>query len=557
MAGHSKRTRIRLMERKIIELLLQGKSQREVMRTLEVGDRRVKRVRALAVHYGYIVEPGSPVQERVPLPPYPEGVFPEGPEPAVSRSSEADQVLLAKKDWILERLAADWHKVTIYEELGIPVGRSSFYRFLHRHRLYSVGRKRRVIPEIVHQPGEALILDWGKLRDVEIDGKKRTLWAFVGVLGFSRYRMVRLVWSNDLATTMTAIESMLREIGGVPKKLTSDNPKCFATEASKYDPLLNPTFERFAAHYRMTIECLPPAAPEKKGKVERLMPFVRRLYEAHGKDWKGIEESQAYLDKKLIIANDGKHGTTRMKPIEQLLTVEVHSLNALPPLSYDPEESSTARVRRDGHVQFDHKYYSVDETHIEKQVLVLANRTRIAIYLDGKLIETHERIPHGDIRSKSTKPSHLKPWEREMKEGSVYRKRAAAIGPDVESLIMKILAQGQGFIDTRKIWGILSLDKSYSKEAINEACRGALELGSMRYRTVKQLLSLMPRTKGKPQVPRTGSSMPIEVSGPHSAASAIPAETRAEQSHKFVRPFAVYEEQLRLLDSVKKPEQLH
>jgi transposase len=64
-----------------------------------------------------------------------------------------------------------------------------------------------VIPEIVHQPGEALILDWGKLRDV-VDpntGKKRCLWAFVGVLGFSRYMMVRLVWSNETQVTLQAL----------------------------------------------------------------------------------------------------------------------------------------------------------------------------------------------------------------------------------------------------------------------------------------------------------------------------------------------------------------
>ena len=108
----------------------------------------------------------------------------------------------------------------------LPVGRSSFYRFIHRHGLYLVGEStRRVAPEIIHYPGEALILDWGKLRDVVIEGKRKTLWVFVGVLGFSRYLMVRLVWSNDLPTTVSAIESMLKETGGVPSRITSDNPK--------------------------------------------------------------------------------------------------------------------------------------------------------------------------------------------------------------------------------------------------------------------------------------------------------------------------------------------
>jgi len=86
-------------------------------------------------------------------------------------------------------------------------------------------------------------------------------------------------------TTIDAIESMFREIGGVPERLTSDNPKCFAIEASPYEPLLNPGLELFLSHYKVQMECLPPADPQKKGKVERMMPYVRRIYEAHGKEW--------------------------------------------------------------------------------------------------------------------------------------------------------------------------------------------------------------------------------------------------------------------------------
>src|SRR5690606_22699711 len=159
--------------------------------------------------------------------PYPAAIFPE-PVARQPRPSDNDELLLPKKDWIMDRLQVGWRPITVYEELGVALPRASFYRFLHRHRLYEVGEHyRRVVPEIVHGPGECLQLDWGKLRDVvdPVSGKKRTLWAFVGVLGFSRHTMVRLVWSNDIGSTLDAIESMFRELGGVPGKITSDNPK--------------------------------------------------------------------------------------------------------------------------------------------------------------------------------------------------------------------------------------------------------------------------------------------------------------------------------------------
>jgi hypothetical protein len=513
------------MDRKIVEHLRQGKSMREIMVLFRVGDRRVRKLKLLAEQYGYL---GG----ATPLPAYPEALFPDGPDGRENRSSEVDQQLQEKRGWVIERLAMGWSPITVFEELGLPIGRSSFYRFLQRHELYDVGcHLRRVVPEIIHAPGEALLLDWGKLRDVvdESTGKKKTLWAFVGVLGFSRYMMVRLVWTNETRVTLLAIESMLAEIGGAPSRVTSDNPKCFALEASNYEPLLNPAFERFAGHYGMAIECLPPADPEKKGKVERLMPYVRRLYEAHCAEWHGLEESQAYLDRKVAIANERKHGTTRLKPIDQFLQTEVAQLKGLPALAYSPEEVSEGIVRKDGHVRFDSHYYSMEEQMIGKKVMILASEAQVSIYFQGKLHEVHERL-HGAQQSKSTKTQHLKPWEQAMKDHSLYRKRARALGPAVDRFILELLNQGQGFIDTRKIWGILSLDKTFEAAAINKACQQAIELDVYSYRTVKSLLKMLPASRLRPAL----------------AGEETHAGLRT-QENKFVRPMSVYEEQLKLV----------
>lgn len=383
-----------------------------------------------------------------------------------------------------------------------------------------------MVPEILHTPGECLQLDWGKLRDV-VDpesGVKRTLWAFVGVLGFSRYLMVRLVWSNDLGTTLDAIEGMFGELGGVPAKLTSDNPKCFALTASDFEPILNPMFERFASHYGVTIECLPPREPKKKGKVERMMPFVRRLYEAHGADWVGIEESQSYLDKKIALANERRHGTTCRRPIDDLLTLEAPQLKSLPVLAFEREEFSEGTVRKDGHVRFANKYYSTDEKLIGEDVFILANQRQVLLYHRGRLVEIHERL-HDPHQSKQTKPHHRKPWERALLDGSLYRKRARAIGPDVERFVVILLEQGNGFIDTRKIWGVLSLDKAHSCDSINRACRDAITMQSYSYRTVKTLCTLTP----------------TETAG-ETTATKKPGE-----KHRYTRSLDEYQKQLELI----------
>lgn len=517
------------MDRKIVELLLTGAGVNSVARDLRVGKKRVSILCKQAKKYGYLTEAGE--RGAVALPPYPESVFPDAVDKRSLQASPQEPLLEPHRAWMEERMRAGWHAVTVFEELPVAgISRSVFYRYLERHKLNRLGEEDRgVVPEIIHQPGEALLVDWGKLCDGydPASGRKRTVWAFAGILGYSRHMMVRLVWSNDVVTTLNVMESMFREIGGVPVRVTSDNPKCFALEASRYEPLLNPAYERFAAHYGVVIECLPPRAPEKKGKIERPVPYIRRLYEAHGDEWRGLDEAQAYMDKKVVLANGRKHGTTLRRPMEVFAQEEKSSLKALPATAYEIEQYHEGIVREDGHVRFCNKYYSLDEQYRGKTVTVLGDSRTVSIYYKGKLLEVHNRVTDPN-QTKSTKPQHLKPWERVMLDDSMYRRRAARLGPAVDAIVLGIMKKGQGFVDTRKIWGLLSLDKSYPADKINAACEKAVKLGLLSYRAVKGLLEAE-RDREKAMSAATGEIRKAE-----------PAK------HRFVHALSEYEEQLSL-----------
>lgn len=461
-----------------------------ITRTLNVGKNRIRDLRRRAVAAGYITTDGR--RGEAALPPYPESVFPDPEDRRSLKSSDAIELLDPHRAWLEDRLKAGWHAVTVFEELPVTgVTRSSFYRYLVRHKLNRLGEEYRgAVTEIIHKPGEALLVDWGKLCHVEepAGGRKRILWQFTGILGYSRKLMVRLVWSNDVPTTLKVLESMFREMGGVPLRITSDNPKCFALKASKYEPILNPAYERFAAHYGIVVECLPPRDPEKKGKIERPIPYVRRLYEAHEDIWEGIEEAQVYIDKKLGIANQRKHGTTLRRPCEVYEQEEKASMRPLPALAYEIEQYHEGDVRADGHVRFANRYYSVDGQYRWKKVSVLADSRKVSIYFQGKLLEVHDRITDPN-QSKSTKPCHMSLWEKAMQDDSIYLRRAARLGSNVEAMVMALLKQGHGFIDTRKIWGILSLDKQYPAERIDVACGRAIKLDMLGYRAVLNILA--------------------------------------------------------------------
>ena len=110
------------------------------------------------------------------------------------------------------------------------------------------------------------------------------------------------------------------------------------------------------------------------------MPYCRRLYEAHGEVWHGIEESQAYLEGKLILANQRRHSTTMQRPQEAFLQTEVQALQPLPAWAYEIEQFHEGVVRQDGHVRFANRYYSVEEKHKGKSVVVLGGLKQVSIY---------------------------------------------------------------------------------------------------------------------------------------------------------------------------------
>ena len=202
-------TRKRHMERKIVERLLLGGRINEIARELHVSKHRVMSVRERARDAGYL----SGTKE---LPPYPEGVFEDTQDGRSGRGSEVWALLDPHLAWMRARLEAGWHAVTVYEELPVRVPRSNFYRYLKRHELNEAGRRGRlrVVPEIVHAPGEALLLDWGYLWMVDVDGRRRKLWAFVAILGYSRYMLVRLMVECDLAHTVSELQSFYQSLAG-------------------------------------------------------------------------------------------------------------------------------------------------------------------------------------------------------------------------------------------------------------------------------------------------------------------------------------------------------
>lgn len=484
--------RIRV-DRKIVEYFREGNSASQIAKILNKGKGYVIKARELAVEYGYLVQISDEPKlfrgtERV-LPNFPEALFPIK-DLRKSKPAETDELLKPHREWIVERMDFGWSPQTVFEELPVSVPRASFYRYLERQHLSS-DRLLRSSPEIISNPGECLQVDWAKVGEVMEGNRKRTLWAFIGVLGCSRYTMVRLMTKCDFEATVLAIQSMLLEMNGCPKKITSDNPKVFVIKASAHEPILNAGYERFASHSGFRIEALPPRDPKKKGKVERTVQLVRRLFESYNFDKFSMESAQSHINCKLQVANERKHGGHGEKPVKIFIEREKQFLKPLPDIPYEIETINISKVRQDGFVLFLKKYYRVDQRLRGQDVVVIGNSTSIAIYCSGRLLEVYDKIT-APFQRQSIKDHYREPWEKNLENHAHYIKQVEVIGGNVSRFIQIILARGDGFVDTRIVWGILTLNKKYQSKDIDKACESAIELSQINLKTIYALLRLAP-----------------------------------------------------------------
>jgi hypothetical protein len=153
------------------------------------------------------------------------------------------------------------------------------------------------------------------------------------------------------------------------------------------------------------------------------------------------------------------------------------------------EEKEAKKVRKDSHVEFGNKFYSVNPEFIGKLVVVREHGDNLLFYHHKKLIESHNKIKNPYVKN-NTKPEHLKPWQATLLTTSVYRRAALGIGKNVDKLVFIILQKGQGVVDNKTIWSIIALKKHYTKNAIDESCEFAIATSSVSFRTIQAHLNL-------------------------------------------------------------------
>jgi transposase len=113
-------------------------------------------------------------------------------------------------------------------------------------------------------------------------------------LCYSRHQYAELVTHQDMETWLNCHQKAFQFFGGVPKKVIIDNPKCAVTVAGYYEAELNKSYEAYAKEVGFVIAPCPPRDPQKKGRVESGIKYVKKSFQPL-RDFKHVQDANKQL----------------------------------------------------------------------------------------------------------------------------------------------------------------------------------------------------------------------------------------------------------------------
>jgi transposase len=343
------------------------------------------------------------------------------------------------------------------------------------------------------QPGDVAQVDFGhvgKLLD-PATSRLREAWCFVMVLGYSRRMVARVVFDQRIATWLRLHVDAFAELGAVVSTVVPDNLKAAVVRAA-FNPdgtsELNRSYRELARHYGFKIDPTPPRAPQKKGKVESGVRYVKRSF-FRGREGRPIDEVQLELAAWVRdTAQERIHGTTGRRPREVYEHVERPVMKALPLRPFEPVEWRRATVHQDTHVAFDRRLYSVPWRLIGQLVWVRATASTVCLYTDDTRVATHDRRGPGP---RSTVESHLPEHRADLRHRSrgYWEERATRMGQEVGDYIREVFDSDEALSQLRAAQAMVTHLERVPVERARRACLRARHFASYSWAALKKILA--------------------------------------------------------------------
>lgn len=473
--------------RQIIQRLRLGEADRSIARGQRVGRRTVAHIRVMAAEQDWL-DAARPLPD--------DTLIAVHYKPSAKAASSATQKLSRNASTVeayREEILA-WHQQgiavsTMRQALARKYGYAGSVHALHR-------LIRRAAPVT---PAASVMLDFavGELAQVDFgsgppitdrqSGETFKTWFFVMTLAWSRHQYAEVVRDQSVATWLACHRHAFEWFNGVPRKVRIDNPKCAITKACYYEPTVQRAYGELALGYGFIIDPCPVADPQKKGRVEAGVKYVKGNF-APLREFHGVAHANEQL-RAWILGEAGNriHGSTRERPLTRFEATEQALLQSLPAIAPSCATWAKAKLHPSCHIQHEYCYYSAPSRLIHQTLWLEITPDAVRIYREHELVAIHPRLfKPGD---KSTVEDHLPPDAQAylMRDPQWCLAQAQSVGPACLAVAERMFAH-RVLEHLRAAQGLLRLRDQYGRNRLEAACSRALNFGTPTYRTIKQIL---------------------------------------------------------------------
>ena len=240
-------------------------------------------------------------------------------------------------------------------------------------------------------PGKQSQVDFGEFGYIDIDGKKRKLYAFSMILGYSRMRYAE--YTTDISTE-NVIKMHLNAFsfyGGFTDTILYDNMKQIVIDRKikVSESTFNSKFMDFAEYYGIVIRLCYPYRPETKGKIENTIKYLRYNF-FNGRVFSDLNDINMQCNEWLKRINSQVHGTTHEIPVERLKNESLNPLSTVP--GYMTRKEEMRKVSRDCYVSYKGNRYSVPWKYAGRESKIIEESSIIRIEIDSIVVASHEII---------------------------------------------------------------------------------------------------------------------------------------------------------------------
>ena len=257
----------------------------------------------------------------------------------------------------------------------------------------------------------------------------------------------------------------------------------------------NPKLLELAGHYRFEPRPVAVARGNEKGRVERLIRYVRSSF-FEARHWTSLEDlNHQATEWTAGVAAARPWPQDKRRTVRDVFIEEQPKLLALPADAFPADERVEVCVGKTPYVRFDLDDYSVPHQHVRRTLLVVASLSTVRILDGANVIATHTRS--WDRAQQIEHPEHLRELTEAKSRARTHRgmNRLLQVAPSCHAFLP--LAAERGANPGRTTQQLLELLDAHGAGDFEEALVEVLERDRVYVGAVRHVLDRNRAARGQ------------------------------------------------------------